>query len=143
MRQVCAVARGGALGHRLGMWINFARSQLLRPRLVKVASRPLPPAAMPTDARSALDEILCTALVAGTLLVLLVPAARESVAVGWLPMWLVGMPAVAWWAARGFPVPRRDGAQAASVRMPRRARFPEQARRSTRLQRRAAERRVA
>lgn len=97
----------------------------------------------PSD-RSPLDEILCTALVVGTLLVLLVPAARGSVAVGWLPMWLVAMPAVAWWAARGFPVPGRPAAAPAAARVPRAARRPQpQARRPARIARRAAARRAA
>ena len=44
---------------------------------------------------------------AGLALVLVWPAARGSNAwLGWLPMWLVGMPRVAWWALLRFPVPR-------------------------------------
>ncbi|MDT3485144.1 hypothetical protein [Stenotrophomonas maltophilia] len=44
---------------------------------------------------------------AGLALVLVWPAARGSNAwLGWLPMWLVGMPLVAWWALLRFPVPR-------------------------------------
>lgn len=74
-----------------------------------VDARPLPPnAAMSTEARApstVLDEILCTALAVGLVLVALLPAARGVSAVGWVPMWLVGMPAVAWWAVRGFPLP--------------------------------------
>lgn len=109
-----------------------------------LASRPLSPAAMTHEDRTPLDEVLCTALIAGTLLVLLVPAARGSVAIGWLPMWLVAMPALAWWATRGFPMPRRLAAQAALARMSRSARRPQpQARRSARIARRAAERRAA
>jgi hypothetical protein len=98
---------------------------------------------MTHDARSPLDEILCTALIAGTLLVLLVPGARGSIAIGWLPMWLVAMPAVAWWAARGFPMPRRRVPQAVPARMARARRPQPQARRSSRIARRAAERRAA
>jgi hypothetical protein len=99
---------------------------------------------MTNEARSILDEILCTALIAGTLLVLLVPGARGSIAIGWLPMWLVAMPAVAWWAARGFPMPRRLGQAAGPARLPRTARRAQpQARRSARIARRAAERRAA
>ena len=97
---------------------------------------------MTHDARSALDEILCTALIAGTLLVLLVPAARGVVAIGWLPMWLVAMPAVAWWAARGLPLPRRAATPAPAC-LSRARRATPQARRSTRIARRAAERRAA
>jgi hypothetical protein len=41
---------------------------------------------------------------AGLALVLVWPAARGSSAwLGWLPMWLVGMPLVAWWALLRFP----------------------------------------
>ncbi|ALA87962.1 hypothetical protein ACNPM2_05405 [Stenotrophomonas geniculata] len=58
---------------------------------------------------------------AGLALVLVWPAARGSNAwLGWLPMWLVGMPLVAWWALLRFPLPglswlrlaRRTGGQA-------------------------------
>ncbi|WP_246022833.1 hypothetical protein [Cognatilysobacter terrigena] len=65
---------------------------------------------MSTEARaplSVLDEILCTVLAVGTVLVVLLPAARGDSALGWLPMWLIGMPAVAWWALHGFAMPRR------------------------------------
>jgi hypothetical protein len=63
---------------------------------------------------------------AGLALVLVWPAARGSSAwLGWLPMWLVGMPLVAWWALR-FPLPRlswlrlarRTGGQARRGRLP-------------------------
>ncbi|WP_414539333.1 hypothetical protein [Stenotrophomonas forensis] len=44
---------------------------------------------------------------AGVALVLVWPAARGSSAwLGWLPMWLVGMPLTAWWALLRFPLPR-------------------------------------
>jgi hypothetical protein len=44
---------------------------------------------------------------AGLALVLVWPAARgHSLWLGWLPLWLVGMPGVAWWALLGFPLPR-------------------------------------
>ncbi|PJL60095.1 hypothetical protein [Stenotrophomonas maltophilia] len=58
---------------------------------------------------------------AGLALVLVWPAARGSSAwLGWLPMWLVGMPFAAWWALLRFPLPhlswrrraRRTGGQA-------------------------------
>ena len=49
---------------------------------------------------SGLDELLCAALGVGLVLVILVPAARGMSAIGWLPMWLVAMPAAAWWALR-------------------------------------------
>ena len=73
--------------------------------------------------RHPLDEILCTALAVGLVLVALLPAARGMSAVGWLPMWLVGMPAVAWWALHRFGVSPRPAANAVPVpvRMHRRA----------------------
>ena len=53
------------------------------------------------------------ATVVGLAMVLLVPAARGySQWLGWLPLWLLAMPASAWWAASGFRVaaamPLRD-----------------------------------
>ena len=58
------------------------------------------------------------AALAGVALVLVWPAARgHSEWVGWLPLWLVGMPLAAWWSLRGFPLP-----QMAMARMPRRRR---------------------
>lgn len=65
---------------------------------------------MPNEARctlSVFDEVLCAALAVGLVLVAIVPAARGMSVVGWLPMWLVGMPAVAWWALHGFALPWR------------------------------------
>ena len=56
---------------------------------------------------SILDEILCIALGTGLVLVALLPDARGMSAVGWLPMWLVAMPALAWWGLHGFAMPRR------------------------------------
>ena len=67
--------------------------------------------------REDLDSALRQAVILGTLAVLLVPAARGSSDwLGWLPLWLVGMPLAAWWSLRGFPLPAVD------VRLPRRRR---------------------
>ena len=64
-----------------------------------------------------LDSALRQAVILGTLAVLLIPAARgTSDWLGWLPLWLVGMPLAAWWSLRGFPLP------AVAVRLPRRRR---------------------
>ena len=53
-----------------------------------------------------LDRALRRVVLAGLALVLLVPLARASTdALGWLPLWLVGMPVVAWWALHRFRVP--------------------------------------
>ena len=73
-----------------------------------------------------LDALLRQLVILGALAVLLVPAARGSSPwLGWLPLWLVGMPLAAWWSLRGFPVP------ALAVRMPRRRR-PQASRRTRR-----------
>ena len=57
--------------------------------------------------RGALDRLLRQVVILGTLAVLLIPAARGSSAlVGWLPLWLMGMPLAAWWSLRRFPIPR-------------------------------------
>ena len=67
--------------------------------------------------REQLDAVLRHAVILGTLAVLLVPAARGSSEwLGWLPLWLVGMPLAAWWSLRRFPLPR------VGLRMPRRRR---------------------
>ena len=67
--------------------------------------------------RQSLDAVLRHAVILGTLAVLLVPAARGSSEwLGWLPLWLMGMPLAAWWSLRGFPLPRL------AVRVPRRRR---------------------
>lgn len=43
---------------------------------------------------------------AGLALVLVWPAARGySEWLGWLPLWLLGMPLAAWWTLRGFALP--------------------------------------
>lgn len=63
-----------------------------------------PPAGARPDPR--LDEALKVLLAVGAVVVLLWPGARGSVAsIGWLPMWLLGMPLVALWALHGFRVP--------------------------------------
>ncbi|MGQ7557927.1 hypothetical protein ACTGYQ_11700, partial [Streptococcus suis] len=46
------------------------------------------------------------AALAGVALVLVGPAARgHSEWIGWLPMWLVGMPLMAWWSLHRFRLP--------------------------------------
>ncbi|KRA46937.1 hypothetical protein [Pseudoxanthomonas sp. Root630] len=53
-----------------------------------------------------LDRALRRVVLSGLALVLLVPLARASTdALGWLPLWLVGMPAVAWWSLHRFRLP--------------------------------------
>ncbi|MBA3929390.1 putative MFS family arabinose efflux permease [Pseudoxanthomonas japonensis] len=74
-----------------------------------------------------LDRALRRLVVTGLALVLLVPLARASTDwLGWLPLWLVGMPTTAWWALHRFRLPpawtargglrRRRGPQARRVR---------------------------
>lgn len=54
-----------------------------------------------------IERALRNALIAGLVLVLLFPLARADTAwLGWLPLWLVGMPAAAWWALHRFRLPR-------------------------------------
>lgn len=68
--------------------------------------------------REQLDAVLRHAVILGTLAILFIPAARGSTQwLGWLPLWLVGMPLAAWWSLRGFPLP-----QMAMARVPRRRR---------------------
>ena len=52
---------------------------------------------------SVIDDILRYALAIGATLVVLLPAARGShEALGWLPLWLLGMPLSAWAALLWF-----------------------------------------
>ena len=59
-----------------------------------------------------LEEVLRYVVAVGAVLVVLLPDARgSSELIGWLPLWLLGMPSVAWWAVHrssreGHP-PRR------------------------------------
>lgn len=75
---------------------------------------------------------------AGLALVLVWPAARGySQWIGWLPLWLLGMPLTAWWALYRFRLPaawrnrkagqRRRGPQARRSRRPARARWSQAA----------------
>lgn len=64
-----------------------------------------------------LDSCLRHLVTLGALAVLLIPAARgSSTLLGWLPLWLLGMPLAAWWSLRRFPLP------AVALRLPRRRR---------------------
>ncbi|GAB3102833.1 hypothetical protein [Lysobacter terrae] len=84
----------------------------------------------PLDIDSRIDAVLRYALAIGTALVLLLPGARGfSDTVGWLPLWLLVMPAMALWALRGFPLPRRSEGEQVSMR---RRRIGPQARRRSR-----------
>ena len=77
-----------------------------------------------------IDAALRYALAIGVVLVLLLPGARGfSETLGWLPLWLLAMPAVALWALRGFPLLKHGRSGQAPVR---RRRFEPQARRRLR-----------
>ena len=79
-----------------------------------------------------LEDLPRYALAIGAALVLLVPAARGfSPTFGWLPLWLLAMPATAWWALRGFPLPLRSD-RPEPVAVARRRRIGPQARRRIR-----------
>ena len=53
-----------------------------------------------------IERALRTWITWGALAVLLIPAARMNTTwLGWLPLWLVAMPAVAWWALHRFALP--------------------------------------
>ena len=71
-----------------------------------------------------LDSCLRQLVILGALAVLLVPAARgSSTVLGWLPLWLLGMPLAAWWSLRRFPLPKL------ALRLPRRRRVQARRRR--------------
>ena len=54
-----------------------------------------------------IERALRTWITWGALAVLLIPAARMNTTwLGWLPLWLVAMPAVAWWALHRFALPQ-------------------------------------
>ena len=75
-------------------------------------------ATTPTDrpVHPLLDAALRHAVAAGTVIVLLVPSARGAhAAIGWLPLWLVAMPLLAWWALHGFALPRAAARTAAAA----------------------------
>ncbi|SDZ10544.1 hypothetical protein SAMN04487939_11621 [Lysobacter sp. yr284] len=75
------------------------------------------------DWRADLGTALGYATAVGALLVLMLPAARGShAAIGWLPLWLVGMPALAWWALNRFRLPAWPRADAAAEAAPARRR---------------------
>lgn len=86
-------------------------------RFAPAAARP---AASPAVAPLTLEALLRHALVAGAVLVLLLPAARGAhPLLGWLPLWLLGMPLAAWVGLRAC---RRDVAATVSAASARRVR---------------------
>ncbi|GAB3340554.1 hypothetical protein [Marilutibacter aestuarii] len=98
------------------------------------ARRPTP-RATPSRVHPLLDEVLRAAVAIGALLLLMVPEARGShPQLGWLPLWLLGMPLVAWWAAHRFRLPGRRASPPPAVRGSRR-RLPQARRRDPVLSR--------
>lgn len=99
-----------------------------------------PPSRQPRAVDLQLERVLRSIVIAGLALVLLLPAARgQSDWLGWMPLWLVGMPVAAWWSLHRFRLPlrrstpgelvspgrrRRSGAQARRRAMPALQRFP-------------------
>lgn len=76
-----------------------------------------------------LQRCVRTVLSSGLALVVLLPMARGSSEwLGWLPMWLVAMPAMALWALHRFRLPAGKTASA-RIAAPRRRRPGTQARR--------------
>ena len=79
-----------------------------------------------------IERALRTWLTWGVFAVLLIPAARaNTMLLGWLPLWLVAMPAVAWWALHRFAMPHWSAEGEAAVRR-RRRRAPQARRRADR-----------
>jgi hypothetical protein len=80
-----------------------------------------------------LEDTLKYALAIGGVLVLLLPGARGfSETLGWLPLWLLGMPATALWALKGFALPGRAAEEIVAAPVLRRRRSGPQARRRAR-----------
>ena len=62
-----------------------------------------------------LERLVRQTILMSTVLVLAVPMARgHSVWFGSLPLWLLGMPLVSWWALHRFPLPRPAQPQVAA-----------------------------
>ncbi len=93
----------------------------VRVRRISPSSTAAPQPASPRPDPRVLGYVRQVAL-AGLALVLVWPAARGSNEwIGWLPMWLVGMPWLAWWAMLRFPLPRWQPRRAQARRRSRRA----------------------
>ena len=85
-------------------------------------------AAVPADPQ--LERAVRLVLLTGLALVVLLPAARShSEWLGWLPMWLVGMPAMALWSLHRFRLPAGNATAAGLAPSRRRRRPGTQARR--------------
>ncbi|HET6430893.1 hypothetical protein [Dyella sp.] len=68
---------------------------------------------------SRLESLIRRIVACGALLVLALPAARGSSAwFGALPLWLLGMPLVAWWSLHRFRLPQWPSRMARARRRP-------------------------
>jgi len=64
-----------------------------------------------------LDHALKQAVLIGLIAVLALPAARgHNDWLGWMPLWLLGMPLTAWWALHRFRLPHRSVAASRPAR---------------------------
>lgn len=69
-----------------------------------------------------LDSFLRQCVILGALAVVLIPEARtHSVWFGYLPLWLLGTPLVAWWSLRRVITAKAARGSAAARSRPRRA----------------------
>ncbi len=60
-----------------------------------------------------LDRAVKQAVLIGLIVVLALPTARGySAWLGWMPLWLLGMPLTAWWTLHRFRLPQRSAAVA-------------------------------
>lgn len=93
------------------------------PRRIRMRTRPRhrrPTERVSERADPRLLRVVPQLALAGLAVLLVWPAARGSAWLGWLPLWLVGMPLAAWWALLRCPLPtlaalrllRRDHGQA-------------------------------
>ena len=75
--------------------------------LSPIAPSPVAPSPIDrTPVDPTLEGLLRHAIAIGTVLVVLLPAARGiSDTFGWLPLWLLAMPLSAWWALHRFRLP--------------------------------------
>lgn len=82
-----------------------------------------------SETEPSIEAALRYAVAIGAVLVLLLPAARGSnAAIGWVPLWLLAMPLMAWWALHRFRLPPHERTRAYEPRR-RRSRWRGQARR--------------
>ncbi|GAA5069379.1 hypothetical protein [Lysobacter panacisoli] len=73
------------------------------------------------DIDPGLEHLLRHAVAIGAVLIVLLPAARGfSPTFGWMPLWLLAMPACAWWALHRFRLPGREADEAGSAQRTRR-----------------------